>query len=317
MTGANPEESVEVARSATDILVRAEGPARRSLNVRRLWPYLYATPAVVVLGLVFIYPLVGVVRDSFYSGTASHLTYDGVSNYHFVVTDPTFTESLFNNLRLLISVPVMTLIALAIALLLNEVVRGWKTYRFILFMPYILPAVGVGLGFSYLLEQGGVLNAILTDLRVHMLAMDWLGSERLSIYSLGGVIIWQQLGFGVVLFTAGLLSLPQEVTEAAIMDGANWWQRQLRVVIPQLRRIIELFVILEAITVLSWVFTYVYVITHGGPGISSYTMTYFIWQNGFELGNVGIGASAAVILLIMAGALIAIYVTIRARRGEL
>jgi ABC-type sugar transport system permease subunit len=107
------------------------------------------------------------------------------------------------------------------------------------------------------------------------------------------------------------------VTEASVVDGASWWQRQLYVVLPQLRRVIELFVVLQAITVLSWVFTYVYVITHGGPGTSSSVMTYYIWQNGFEFGAVGIASTAAVILLAMAGVLITIYVTLRVRRGDL
>lgn len=296
---------------------RVDQGRRRAVGQHRWWPYLFALPAIVVLALVFIYPLVDVVRDSFYSGTVSQLTYTGLSNYHLVLTNPVFIQSLLNNLRLLSTVPVMAVVALVVALVLNEVVRGWRVYRFVVFIPYILPAVAMGLCFAYLLQEDGSVNAILNDLHLHALAFDWLGSEQLSIYSVGGVIIWQQLGFGIVLFTAGLLGLPQEVIEAAIMDGTNWWQRQWHVVIPQLRRVIELFVVLEAITVLSWVFTYVYVITHGGPGTSSSVMTYYIWQNGFEFGAVGIAATAAVILLAMAGILIAVYVTIRARRGDL
>ncbi|MHB2029404.1 MAG: carbohydrate ABC transporter permease [Acidimicrobiales bacterium] len=296
-------------------------PSRRAARWQavsgKMWPYLFALPALVVLGLVFVYPLVAVVRDSFYSGTASNLSFSGLSNYHLVLSNPIFIQSLLNNLRLLTTVPVMTVIALFVALVLNEIVRGWKVYRFIVFIPYILPAVAMGLAFSYILQQNGSLNSLLTDLHLRALALDWLGSERISIYSVGGVIVWQQLGFGIILFTAGLLSLPQEVIEASIVDGTSWWQRQWYVVLPQLRRVVELFLVLQSITVLSWVFTYVYVITHGGPGTSSSVMTYYIWQSGFEFSAVGIASTAAVILLGMAGILITIYVRLRVRRGEL
>ncbi len=312
------QTSVNVVEGNVGLALRARSRRRgHASSKHRWWPYLFALPALVTLGLVFVYPLVAVVRDSFYSGTVSHLAYTGLSNYHLVFTNPIFIQSLLNNLRLLTTVPVMAVIALLVALVLNEVVRGWRVYRFVVFIPYILPAVAMGLCFAYLLQESGSVNGILNDLHLHALAFDWLGSEQLSIYSVGGVVIWQQLGFGIVLFTAGLLGLPEEVIEAAVMDGTNWWQRQWHVVIPQLRRVIELFVVLEAITVLSWVFTYVYVITHGGPGTSSSVMTYYIWQNGFEFGAVGVAATAAVILLAMAGILIAVYVTIRARRGDL
>ncbi len=313
--------SREMVPAPETVVTLRSRPSRRAARRRRgsgrLWPYLFALPALAVLGLVFAYPLVAVVRDSFYSGTASNLSFSGLSNYHLVLSNPIFIQSLLNNLRLLTTVPVMTVIALIIALVLNEIVRGWKAYRFIVFIPYILPAVAMGLAFSYILQQNGSLNSLLGDLHLRALALDWLGSEQISIYSVGGVIVWQQLGFGIVLFTAGLLSLPQEVIEASVVDGASWWQRQLYVVLPQLRRVIELFVVLQAITVLSWVFTYVYVITHGGPGTSSSVMTYYIWQNGFEFGAVGIASTAAVILLAMAGVLITIYVTLRVRRGDL
>lgn len=311
------KEIVLVSDKVVTVPKSTQPAKQRRTGSGKLWPYLFALPALAVLGLVFVYPLVAVVRDSFYSGTASNLSYTGLGNYHLVLSNPIFIQSLLNNLRLLTTVPVMTVISLFVALVLNEVVRGWKVYRFVVFIPYILPAVAMGLAFSYILQQDGSLNSLLADLHLRTLALDWLGSERISIYSVGGVIVWQQLGFGIVLFTAGLLSLPQEVIEASIVDGTGWWQRQWYVVLPQLRRIIELFVVLQAITVLSWVFTYVYVITHGGPGTSSSVMTFFIWQNGFEFGAVGIAATAAVILLAMAGVLITIYVTIRVRRGDL
>ena len=142
---------------------------------------------------------------------------------------------------------------------------------------------------------------MLGDVGLGSLAPDWLGSTHWVVPSIGGVIIWQQLGFGVVVFTAALLALPQEVSEAARLDGATGWQLQRLMLIPQIRGIIEFFVVLEAITVLSQVFNYVYVLTGGGPGNASSVMEFYIWKNGFSLGSVGIASTVAVMLLAGAG----------------
>jgi ABC-type sugar transport system permease subunit len=274
------------------------------------------TPALAAIGLAFIYPLVQVIRYSFYTGSASSMLYVGTENYSFVFHDPVFRTSLFNNLKLLATVPVMTALALLIALLLNDRIRGWRQYRAIVFLPYILPAAAVGITFSFLLERNGGLNALLSDLGLGFLTQDWLGSSHLATPSIGAVIIWQQLGFGVVVFSAALLSLPAETVEAAQLDGASWWTIQRRVVIPQIRGIIEFFVTLEAITVLSQVFTYVYVLTAGGPANSSSVLEYYIWVNGFSEGATGIASAVAVIMLGLASILIVIYMRLHARNVE-
>jgi len=257
-----------------------------------------------------------VIRYSFYTGSASQMVYVGTQNYSFVVHDPVFRTSLFNNLKLLATVPVMTGLALLIALLLNDRIRGWRLYRAVVFLPFILPAAAVGITFSFLLQRDGGLNSLLSDLGLGFLGQDWLGSTHLAIASIGGVIIWQQLGFGVVVFSAALLAVPGETVEAAQIDGASWWTIQRRIVIPQIRGIIEFFLTLEAIVVLSQVFTYVYVLTAGGPANSSSVLEYYIWLNGFSQGATGIASAVAVIMLGMASILIVIYMRLHTRNVE-
>ncbi|MFL5956697.1 MAG: carbohydrate ABC transporter permease [Solirubrobacterales bacterium] len=292
----------------------ASGARRRR---RALWPYGFVAPAIAVLALVFVYPIVQVVRYSFYAGSPGEaMTYVGLANYRNVVADPVFRHSVLNNVKLLATVPVMTALALAVALLLNGGIKGWRQFRAIVFLPYILPAAAVGLTFSYLLQRNGVINAFLHDVGLASLAPDWLGSTRWVVPSIGGVIIWQQLGFGVVVFTAALLALPGEVSEAARLDGATSWQLQRLILIPQIRGIVEFFVVLEAITVLSQVFNYVYVLTGGGPGNASSVMEFYIWKNGFSLGSVGVASTVAVMLLGVAGVLIFVYMRVRARAAS-
>jgi ABC-type sugar transport system permease subunit len=276
-----------------------------------VWPYLFVLPAVVAMGFGFVFPLVSVVRNSFFAGTFYQMQYVGLGNFRALVDDDVFVHSLANNLRLLLTVPVMTVLALLVAVVLHDGVRGWRVHRSAVFLPYILPAAGIGLAFGALLQFNGALNQALRGLHLGFLALDWLGSPRLSIWSVGGVVIWQQLGFGVVVFLAALLSLPHEVVEAARVDGASWWQVQTRVQIPQLRSTIEFFVVTEAITVLSWVFTYVYVLTGGGPANSSSVMEFYIWRNGFAQGSVGLANAAAVVVLVLAAVLIGIYLRLR------
>jgi ABC-type sugar transport system permease subunit len=179
----------------------------------------------------------------------------------------------------------------------------------------VLPATAIGIAFSFLLQENGVLNTALRQLHLGALAQDWLGNSHLAIVSVGGLVVWQQLGFGVVVFTAALLALPPETAEAARIDGAGWWQLQLRVLVPQIRPIIELLTVIQVITVLSWVFNYVYVLTSGGPGYSSSVMELYIWRS-FSNGSNGTAAAVAVMLFGMASVLIGLSLWVRGKAAS-
>ena len=286
--------------------------ARRRRRRRALWPYLYALPAFVAMAFAFLFPLVQVVRDSFYAGNFASPVWVGLDNYSGVIRDPEFRQSVLNNAKLLLTVPITIGLALLIALVLNDRIRGGRHYQAIVFLPYVLPATAIGIAFAFLLQLNGVLNTALRDAHLGGLAQDWLGSSHLAIVSVGGLVIWQQLGFGVVVFTASLLSLPPETTEAARIDGARWWTLQFRVLTPQIRPIIELFTVIQVVTVLTWVFNYVYVLTSGGPGYASSVTELYIWRS-FSNGANGTAASVAVMLLGMASVLIVITLWVRRR----
>ena len=283
---------------------------------RQAWAYGFILPAACAIGLAFGYPLTRVIRFSFQSGSVGDLTDVGFQNYAWLWEDPVFVHAALNNLKLLISVPIMTALALVIALILNGQVRGWRQYRAIVFLPYILPATAIGLVFSYLLEQGGVLNSLLSSAHLGFLARDWLGSASNVVPTIGGVIVWQQLGFGVVVFAAALLAVPQELIDAARIDGASNWQIQRLILLPYIRRVIEFFMVLEAITVLSSIFAYVFVLTKGGPANASSIVEYYIFQNGFDNGAIGVASAAVVILLMFVSVLIVIYLRLRRPNAE-
>ena len=153
--------------------------------------------------------------------------------YRFVLNDEIFRNAVKHNLLLLISVPVVLVLALAIALILHEGIMGWRVYRTVVFVPYILAIPVLGTTFIYLLslERRAELAARRRRPRLPRPGLARI-ARRGCCRSIAGIIIYHELGFGVVLFLARLLSLPEEVDQAARIDGCNWWQLRRRITLP-------------------------------------------------------------------------------------
>jgi ABC-type sugar transport system permease subunit len=289
---------------------------KKKTGFRKVEPYLYLAPATILIVLVFVYPIIENIHTSLLQNTASGIKTFGMANYNLVVQDPIFWQSLGNNGKLLFSVPIMTLISLFIAIVLFEHVRGWMFYRFIIFMPYILAIPVVGTTFIYLLGLNGIVNTLLRGVGLNFLAQDWVGSAVWVVPSISVVIIYREMGFGVVLFLARLMSLEKEILEAAAIDGANFWQKHFYVTLPQMSGVIEFFVVVELITMLSWVFAYVFTMTGGGPGFASTVMEFYIWKHAFAFHSPGIASALAVVLLLVTTILIILQLRLRRRSME-
>lgn len=295
--------------------MKAASPAHNRLS-RVIEPYLYLTPAAVLIILVFVYPIIWILQNSLLQNNPDGTRGFGFTNYRLVFQDPVFYQVVSNNGKLLFSVPILTLLALFLAIVLFERVRGWMVYRGIVFMPYILAIPVVGTTFVYLLGLNGILNTLLRGIGLGSLAQDWIGSASWVIPSIGVVIIYRELGFGVILFLARLMSLDKEILEAAEIDGANWWQKHAYITLPQMASVIEFFVVVELITMLSWVFAYVYTMTGGGPGFASTVMEFYIWKHAFAFRSPGIAAALAVVLLSVTTILIVLQLRLRRRALE-
>ena len=289
------------------------GRVRRRRLASSLVPYLYILPAMLVVGVVIVYPLVVIFQESTQTLSTGVSQYVGGANYNLVFTDPIFWQAVRDNATLLLAVPILVVLSLLFAILLFERVRGWRVYRTLIFLPYIMAITVIGTVFSLLYEYNGPLNVALRGLHLGALALDWLGKANLAIPSVMSVIIWRELGFGTILFLARLMSVREELFEAARLDGANWLQVQWHITIPQLRTVIEFFVIIEIINMMSGVFNYIYVMTSGGPGFASQVLEFYIWQNAFAFRQGGIAAAAAVLLLGVT--VVFIFLQFRVRRG--
>jgi ABC-type sugar transport system permease subunit len=267
----------------------------RTLGVR-LIPYGFLAPAVLVIALVFLYPLVSVVVASFVSPGAPGLPGRvGIENFVSVLGDPLFRRALLNNLRRFTAVPVLTVASVLIAAVLYERIGGWRAYRAIVFLPYVIAVPVIGIVFSYILQKNGLLNQLLAG--IGLPTHDWLGDSSTAIWSVWVVIVWQQLGFGTVLFLAALSSLDPALLEAGRIDWAGWWQRLWHIELPHLASTIEFFVTLSFINMLSWVFNYIYVMTGGGPVQSTYVLELVVYNNQFRDGLPNRAAAASVITL--------------------
>lgn len=286
------------------------------LRTRSWVPYLYVAPAIALLALVFAYPVVRVVDFSTRLIRGASGPYVGSLNYQLVWEDSTFREALRHSALLLLAVPVLLALAIFFAVLLYERARGWRIYRSVLFVPYILAVPIVGIVASYIFSLNGALNSILRAIGLHALALDWLGSERLSLLTVAIVIVWRELGFGIVLFLARLLTMNEDAIEAARIDGAGWWNRLRYVILPELRGTIEFYVVVASITMLAWVFAYVYTITSGGPGTSSTVLELYIYNQGLRNSLPGMASAVAVVLLGVTIVSITLLFVVRARARE-
>ncbi|HYX85100.1 MAG TPA: sugar ABC transporter permease [Gaiellales bacterium] len=270
--------------------MRRDRPRRR----RNLQPALWAAPAIVSMLFVYGYGIYRLLEEATHREGRSV----GLENLRIAVDDPFFRTAVGNNLRLLLTLPVIIGIALVIAILLFEGLRGWRFHRVAVFIPYMLPVTVVGVLFGQLLTLHGAVNTSLDAVGLGRISQDWLGNPDWALRSLAGVIIWRELGFGVILFLARLLSLPQNVFDAARVDGAGWFRMHRSVTLPMMRSIIGFYFVVEAITLMSWVFSYVFVMTGGGPGQATQVTETYIYQNAFASDLPWLAAAAATVLLI-------------------
>jgi raffinose/stachyose/melibiose transport system permease protein len=267
------------------------------LRTRPWVPYLYIAPAVALIALTFAYPVAKVIDFSTRLIRGSTGPRVGTLNYRLVFEDPTFRDAAKHSALLLLAVPALLAISILVSVVLYDRMRGWKVYRSVLFMPYILAVPIVGIIASYLFSLNGVVNSLLRAVGLDAAALDWLGSERLALWTVMAVIVWREVGFGIILFLARLLSMSEEPLEAARIDGAGWWARLRYVILPELRGTMEFYVVVAAITMIAWVFAYVYTLTSGGPGTSTTILELYIYNQGLRNSLPGMASAVAVLLL--------------------
>ena len=250
-----------------------------------------------------IFPVVLAAYYGFYrwKGYGSPTDFVGLGNYAIIFTDRAFHEVLMHNgiivvLSLIIQLP----IAIILALLLNQKIRGRSIIRVLIFVPYVVSEVIVGIGWSLMLQSAGAVNDLLQTIGLGALRADWLSDPKIAIWSLMVIISWKYIGFAVILFLAGLRSIPEELFEAASIDGASYWQIQRRITLPLLGPTLRIWAFLSIIGSLQ-LFDLVFIIwgQYVASTAGTSTMATYMVANGRTSGNYGYGNAVAVVMFLI------------------
>ena len=269
----------------------------RVRNEQKKVPFLFMGPSLVMISIVFLYPIISVLIDSFFQISGQKRTFVGVQNFKALLGNDLFWTSLTNNLKFFICVPVLILLGILFAVLLYNQIPGWRVYRVLMLVPYIFSIAVTGIIFDCILRENGLFNIILEKIGLGQFAQAWLGQPSTALYAIMAVIIWKEMGFGTMLILARLMSVDESLIEAARLDGANVFTITRRILIPEIKPVISFYFVLCMINMLSWLFNYVYVMTKGGPMNSTYVMDFYIYQLGVKFTNYGMASTLAVILL--------------------
>nr|WP_231727650.1 MULTISPECIES: sugar ABC transporter permease [unclassified Rathayibacter] len=260
-------------------------------------------PALIVFLAFVIFPVVMAAYYGFFSwqGYGVPTDFVGFKNYLTILQDPTFHEALTHNGTIVIlSLVLQGPAAILIALLLNRKLRGQSFIRVLIFVPYVISEVVVGTGWSLMLQTSGAVNGFLEKVGLGALKQDWLSDPAIAIWTLMLIITWKYIGFAVILFLAGLQGIPEELSEAAAIDGASYWQVQRRITLPLLAPTLRIWAFLSIIGALQ-LFDLVYIIW--GQYVSSTagtsTMATYLVTNGRNAGNYGYGNAVAVVLFLI------------------
>ena len=190
-------------------------------------------------------------------------------------------------------------VELVLAVMLSSKFKGSGFVKAIIFLPFIINGVGISYSFSYFFSpvEGGF-NYILTKLGMEGLIHNWLSDPKIVNYVLASVSIWRYMGFHIVRFMAGLSSVPKDMMEAAVVDGANAWQRLRYIQLPAIRTVID-FMLFDVINGSLQMFDIPYIMTAGGPNGASNTFSIYTIDTAFKYNNFGMASSMAVIMIFM------------------
>ena len=299
------------ARPAVGRSGRTTSPASRDRSRRRLrWQIvLFVGPALVVYVGVVIVPVFLAAFYSFFkwNGIEALNNFVGIDNYTRALTDPVFLGAIGHNFTIVIlSLVIQGPIALAVALLLNRKMRGRSIFRVLVFLPYVLSEVITGVAWYQILQPNGALDGLMKALGLQHAEQLWLADPKVVLWTMFAIISWKYVGFAIILFLAGLQGVPEELQEAAQIDGASWWQTQRSITIPLLGPTIRIWGFLSIIGSLQ-LFDLVWVTTGGGPAEASDTMATYMYNYGFERNHFGYGSAVAVILFIISFVIAVLY----------
>jgi raffinose/stachyose/melibiose transport system permease protein len=289
--------------SPSTAVVAGRPPRARASWRERLEITMLSGPAVVVFVAFVILPVLAAVYYGFYrwKGYGPPTDFIGLHNYKVILTDPEFHRAVLHNFEIAaLSLLIQGPIAILLALLLNREMRGRSIIRVLVFVPWVVSEVIAGTGMSLMLPVNGAINALLTKMHIFgHVEVQWLGSH-LGLWTLMAILTWKYLGFAVILLMAGLQNIPEELYEAASIDGASYWQMQRSITLPLLGPTIRIWAFLSIIGALQlfdlpWIVWGEFNLDRDGVS----TMATYMAHYGPRTGLYGYGNAVAVVLFVI------------------
>ncbi|WP_029417850.1 carbohydrate ABC transporter permease [Brevundimonas bacteroides] len=286
---------------------------------RAAWGFI--APAMIALAVFFVVPVVSSLLlsltdfDIYALADLSNLRWIGVENYTRLLGNPLFWQAMKNTvLFAVIGVPLSIAASLGAALLLNARTVKWRPiWRVIFFAPFVTTLVATAVLWNYLLNtRYGVINWALTSLGLP--AVDWLGDPSTSIPAILLFVVWKTFGYNMLIFLAVLQTVPDELHEAARIDGAGPWSRFRHVTLPAIAPTL-LLVSIISVAGFFQLFAEPYVMTQGGPAQSTVTVLYFMYEEGFKWWNLGSASAVAFVLFVCIFAVTMLQLAVSRRLG--
>ncbi len=268
---------------------------------RTATPYLFLLPALALLGVFVFYPIGAVV---YYSLTDYDIVrppvFIGLDNFVRLLDDDTFKLALLHSFVYLLVTPILIVLSIMLAIVVNRKLRGIHIYRALYFVPAVSGSIAIGLSWRWLFDRSGFINSVLQSWGVIQEPIQWLATPSLVLPIAMLLTIWAGVGYYSVIFLAGLQNVPEELYDAARIDGATDFQKHRYVSIPALRPQIVFVAVISSLAALK-VFDEIYVLTNRTGGVldSGVTMVFYLWEQAFQRSNAGYASAIAIVLLVV------------------
>jgi ABC-type sugar transport system permease subunit len=304
--------------NSLSVETQASRARKGTTNARRwrsLTPYLWVLPALLLYVVFKLVPLIGGLGLSLLRWNGIDAPqFVGLQNFERMLGDEALGPALLNNVQYALGTVIgKNILALLMALLINQSLRGRGVYRTALFMPVVMSFVVVGILWAWLYnDQFGLINSLLRAVGLGEIAPDWLGSPQSAMPSLIIVDIWKWYGFHMVIYLAGLQTIPSELYDAGLVDGAGRWRRFWNITLPLLRPVVIVNVTLSLMGALN-VFDIPYIMTEGGPANATNVVALHIYIQSFKFYRLGYGAALSYALLLLVSVVALAQIKLMAR----
>jgi multiple sugar transport system permease protein len=286
----------------SQVLTKQEAVVVRRTKKKKWWKsyaFYFILPSFLIYSLFIVYPTASSLYLSLtsWNGISPEIKFIGLDNFKEIFQSERVHNAFKNTIILTVVIVILeNIVALGLAILIEQIRRFSNFFRIAFYLPVLLSGIVMGFIWKIIYNYNfGALSQILDKLGLSQFKVDWLGDSELSIYAIIFATVWKQSGYYMIIYLAALQGVPQELHEAAKIDGANRWQQFRHVTFPLLSGAVTVSVILSTISSLK-IFDQIAIMTDGGPGFATETLTYIVYKVAFAEARQGFGTALSLVL---------------------